>query len=211
MLARFHRGFHNLALTWSITSRTRTRFPPEDHCINPVFPALDDLDRPSSLEWVCQTNMNIKPYLKFCVDLVNDDVAVPPTKTEVTLETLVLCFFFHLAGMNFDSPFESNDSCVQPIQRIACITYFPQGAARCPPWTASTYLRPCPGMNRTCDVDCCDVSDQCVYNHTVTLLEGGTITQRAYVDADAPSAIFPKSGARRCVTTSTLLMQMGSA
>jgi len=198
----------------------------ENYCINPVLPALDDLDRLSTLEWVCQSNADVKPYLKFCADVVDYDIAVPPANSEVTLETLVVdqdnnassMFFYHLAGMSleaweFKNASESNNKCVQSIQEIACNTYFPKGAEGCTPGTASTYLRPCKSvcqeMIRSCDVDCCDESVQCMFNHTVSLLEGETVTQRGYVDADAPSAICTGSAAKPSASPSALLFFLG--
>ena len=147
------------ALLFDVEHYSTNAFRHEKYCINPVFQALDDFDQLSRLEWVCQTKVNIKLYHRFFADVVYKEVAVPRANSEATFENLESdqdnnassMISFHLAGMNlesweFQNPSESNNRFVQSVQRVACNTYFPKGAAGCTPKSASTYFSGCPDM-----------------------------------------------------------------
>ena len=46
----------------------------QNHCVNPVFPALFDLDRLETLTWQCQPVAFIQKNMRFCQDVVDYDV-----------------------------------------------------------------------------------------------------------------------------------------
>lgn len=177
----------------------------QNHCVNPVFPALFDLDRLETLTWQCQPVAFIQKNMRFCQDVVDYDVALP-VKSDGTVIASVLeqdsnastMFFYHLAGLNMDAwefkdPAKTGNECVSSIKRLVCSTYFPRSEVDCTPGAVATYLRPCRSVCEdyriSCDVECCDESVSCVFNHTVSLINGSTLTQRGYVDADEPSQL----------------------
>lgn len=180
----------------------------QKNCINPVFPALDDLGRLSLLSWECRGQTEITSYLNFCKGVVDYNVSLP-TGDDVSAQVATqenaaaTMYFYHLAGMNFESweyknPATAN-SCVQEVWKLACYTYFPKSASGCSSGSSANYLRPCKSSCESyvsaCGAECCDESIQCVFNHTVSLLGGGVTTQTGYFDAEAPSNFCTGSGA----------------
>eukprot|EP00403_Amphidinium_massartii_P010483 CAMPEP_0178423110 /NCGR_PEP_ID=MMETSP0689_2-20121128/27521_1 /TAXON_ID=160604 /ORGANISM="Amphidinium massartii, Strain CS-259" /LENGTH=150 /DNA_ID=CAMNT_0020044697 /DNA_START=400 /DNA_END=849 /DNA_ORIENTATION=- len=114
-------------------------------------------------------------------------------------------FFYHLAGMNlepwdYQEPGLTSDSCVQAVWKMSCMTHFPRAPAACSSGQQAGYLRPCRNVCeeyvQACSVSCCDESVQCVFDHTVSLVEGGSVATSGYADILGPSAQCTGAGRR---------------
>lgn len=178
------------------------------YCINPAFPALNDLSTLEQATWVATTHSAVMPYLSFCKDPVNYDPALPsPADASGTPlnelaqkqeDAAVTAYFYHLSGMGFDGwdyPEPSQaDECIQAVWKMACFTYFPRSQPGVSEGAATAYLRPCSSTcenyKSKCAVECCDESTQCVFSHTAALLgTNQTVNTQGYVNAQAPSAL----------------------
>lgn len=194
----------------------------KNRCINPVFPGLEDLHRLSEGVWYCSTLRKTAPSMGFCRGAINYDPAVPAPETpgEQSIATLVkkqdsaasTMFFYHLAGLglepwDYQKPGESNNPCVESIWRMACYTYFPRAQGSCEEGAVSEYLRPCQSSCqnyvRSCSVECCDESVQCVFEHTKALTPTTFVTTSGYVPHDGPSTLC--TGTARRSASSRLL------
>lgn len=197
----------------------------QNNCLNPLFPGLTDLSMLESSAWQCQSHSKVRKYLQFCEPAVNYDVAVPSPNSSTSLQQLVeaqekaavTMYFYHLAGMNMEPqehkhPESSGSECVKSVWMMVCNTYFPKAEAGCRDGQGSTYLRPCKNVCgaylQACDVRCCDEGTQCVFDHKVSLAEGGTLQLTGYNDNLGPSAYCTggtgwdnNSGARRATGT----------
>merc|ERR1719473_1531598 len=83
---------------------------------------------------------------------------------------------------------------------MVCHTYFPKAEAGCQRGEATAYLRPCKNVCsnyvEACGVQCCDESVQCVFEHTVALLDGGEEVTTGYVDELGPAAACTGAASR---------------
>lgn len=177
----------------------------QNNCINPVFPGMQDMARLASFQYQCQPNLAVAPYLQFCNGAVNYDVAVPsPAENTTSLEIVLgaqddaaaTMYYYHLSGMkiepwDYHHPAEADNACVRSVWSMVCHTYFPKAEAGCQRGQATPHLRPCKNVCgayvEACGVQCCDESVQCVFEHTVALLEGGQEVTSGYVDELGPS------------------------
>jgi len=174
-----------------------------NNCINPLFPGLTDLSILQASGWQCQSHSNVRRHMQFCEPIVNYDVSIP-NRSSTSLQHLVRAqekaavtmYYYHLAGMNLEPQEHKNPQnsgeCVQAIWTMVCNTYFPKAEAGCQDGQGSNYLRPCKNVCgwylQACDVSCCDEGTQCVFDHTVSLAEGGTAQLSGYSDNLGPSA-----------------------
>mmetsp|Transcript_108102 Transcript_108102/g.304507 ORF Transcript_108102/g.304507 Transcript_108102/m.304507 type:complete len:557 (-) Transcript_108102:70-1740(-) len=197
----------------------------QNFCINPLFPGLGDLPRLEAISWQCPPNADMASYMSFCKEAVKYSPAIPsPNSTSALLETLVKAqddaastmFFYHLSGLGYEpwdyqEPHKSTDPCVRASWLLTCYTYFPKAAAGCQSSEKSAYFRPCrtpcESYLAACNVECCDESPQCVFQHTVEVGGGNSLVQTGYVDATAPSALCTgMSGARGLSAPITLIL-----
>mmetsp|Transcript_18896 Transcript_18896/g.54675 ORF Transcript_18896/g.54675 Transcript_18896/m.54675 type:complete len:543 (-) Transcript_18896:21-1649(-) len=184
----------------------------ENNCVKPIFPGLFELPALDSMVWQCGTHSQVSDFLDFCKEIVKYDPALKsPTSTQF-VEQLVReqdgnaseVYFYHLSGLGYDAqehfdPANSRDPCVQEVWRMACFTYFPKVQAGCQPGQPSPYLRPCRDTCEryvsACQVECCDESVQCAFQHQV--FDAGVATSKVetgYVNVDGPSAVCTGSG-----------------
>eukprot|EP00927_Polykrikos_kofoidii_P035693 TRINITY_DN3023_c0_g1_i2.p1 TRINITY_DN3023_c0_g1~~TRINITY_DN3023_c0_g1_i2.p1 ORF type:complete len:574 (-),score=63.23 TRINITY_DN3023_c0_g1_i2:63-1784(-) len=179
----------------------------ENACINPLFPGINDLPRLEAMPWQCQTNVVAKSYMNFCKDAIIYDPALPsPNGTSAPMNLIVKAqddaastmFFFHLSGLGYDAwdhpaPQNSSDPCVRQVWKMVCFTYFPKSDAGCASGSETPYRRPCgsccANYLRACEVECCDESPKCTFEHHVDLGDGKSLVQTGYPDVEAPSAL----------------------
>eukprot|EP00406_Dinophysis_acuminata_P065455 CAMPEP_0179288844 /NCGR_PEP_ID=MMETSP0797-20121207/40991_1 /TAXON_ID=47934 /ORGANISM="Dinophysis acuminata, Strain DAEP01" /LENGTH=215 /DNA_ID=CAMNT_0020997821 /DNA_START=16 /DNA_END=659 /DNA_ORIENTATION=+ len=174
----------------------------QNYCINPIFPGLEALPHLEATVWQAQRVDVMRPFLRFCRDVVNYNPAVPSPNATVALASVVkeqekaavTAYYYHLAGMNieaadFKKPEESNDACLKSVWKMVCNTYFPRATIGNNVGAPSAYVRPCKNVcenyMEACNVKCCDESAKCVFEHTVSLAEGASnaTLQSGYVDA----------------------------
>jgi len=206
----------------------------QNNCINPLFPGLTDLAMLESSAWQCQSHSKVRNYLQFCEPVVNYDVAVLSPNASAPLQELVAAqekaavtmYVMHLAGMNMEAqeykhPETTSDQCVKSVWTMVCNTYFPKAEAGCKSGQRSSYLRPCKNVCgaylQACDVRCCDEGTRCVFEHQVSLAEGGSTTLTGYSDDLGPSASCTggtnwdnNSGSQRATGTAALGLILAS-
>lgn len=174
-------------------------------CINPLFPALEDLSRLESLKWQCLPKHKVMNSMTFCQAAVNYDVAVPiPGDEGGTIssvvrkqeEAAITQFVFHLQGMGIEfwdhrRPEESGDPCVESVWKMVCYSYFPKGEPLCQEGQETKYMRPCQSSCQNylkfCGVECCDESVKCVFDHTQHVSTTAAVTTKGYIPHDAPN------------------------
>lgn len=202
----------------------------QNFCTNPLTPGLNDLPRLELIGWQCTARGNATAFMDFCRDVVYYDPALPsPNRTATTLSALVksqddaasTMFFYHLSGMGYDAwdhqnPGQDADHCVRSIHRMVCYTYFPKAEAGCGHGQPTTYKRPCRNACTSylehCNIECCDESPQCVFQHHIDTGVGVSMLQTGYVDEMGPSAMCTggalerRSGAQRGAGASILLL-----
>jgi hypothetical protein len=195
-------------LLYSTNVVCRRRF-----CINPIFPGLEDMIHLEQRQWFCADMLKVRSLMGFCRDAVDYAVALPlPVEPVVDLAAIVAemddaattAFMYHLAGMGleaWDYPEPQHaDSCVRSVWLSLCHTFFPrQSIPNCPMGTPSEYLRPCQSSChnyiKACNVECCDESVQCVFQHTKSwgFTQTGkakhVITQTGFAPHDGPSSL----------------------
>jgi len=184
-------------------------FCSKKHCINPVFPGMEDLNRLQEAHWTCNSWKNVNQHMHFCSNAVDYDPAIPahrPGEGSANLKDLVVyqdnaaatMYNFHLAGLGLDvwdyTKPEYKDDCIKSIWRMACFTYFPRAEAGCQDGAYSNYIRPCKSSCqnyvRACGVECCDESVQCVFEHHRFLKgKNRSMTTHGYADHDGPSSL----------------------
>lgn len=177
----------------------------ENNCIHPVFPGLSDLELLESFEWQCTPSSDVREYLTFCKDAVNYDASIPNPNQTTDLRALVqaqdtaavTAYVYHMAGMNleahkFKNPEDSDNDCVRQTWMLICHTYFPKAQAGCTAGTSSPYMRPCKNVCEryvdACQVRCCDESAKCVFEATISMVDGSLKTETAYVDKEGPAS-----------------------
>lgn len=175
----------------------------KNYCINPVFPALEELPLLEEATWECSTHADVREYLSFCQAPVIYQPSLPsPSAGKVSVASLVqkqedaaaTSYFYHLSAMGLEpweykEPWKPGTSdCVAAVHRMVCFTFFPRAPAGCAKGSKSKYMRPCASTCgnylKSCNVECCDNSAQCVFTHTekrpgtnVSLLQTGYVSQ----------------------------------
>merc|ERR1719272_676902 len=141
--------------------------------------------------------------MHFCKNAVTYDPALPAVSD--SLKRLVqrqdnaaaTTFYYHLYALGFEAwdyqkPEFAND-CIKSIWRMACYTYFPRAQVGTMDGAYTKYIRPCQSscMNyvRTCGVECCDESVQCVFSHTKAISHTQNVTSEGYLPHDGPSTL----------------------
>lgn len=173
----------------------------QNRCLNPAFPAMNDMPKLEKFVWECSSEGAIKPYLDFCKDAIHYDAALPSPKTGQGMDSLVnaqdeaalTMFFQHVSAMGFEAWEYSNPSqsspCVKSVWQMVCYTYFPKQQAGCKPGEATQYYRPCRDCCehylQACSVECCDESTACVFQTASST--GIQMIETGYVDAVGPS------------------------
>jgi len=178
----------------------------QNACVNPITPGLNDLARLELIAWQCVNSSLPRQYLTFCKKAINYETVLPaPNASGLTVDVMIKAqedaaatsYFYHLNAMGYDpwenaDPSKAVDPCVRKAWELACFTYFPKAVAGCRPGESTPYLRPCmdtcSDFMQSCNVECCDESPQCVFNHTV-VVNGVSMLQTGYVDADGPAAL----------------------
>jgi len=176
------------------------------NCINPLFPAMEDLGRLEKQKWVCQDRQKFVFQLSFCRDAVHwpSALIVPEEEEGDTVSALIqkqeqmaiTMYAYHLSGLGIEywdhtRPWEEVDPCILSIWRLVCGTYFPQQEPNCKAGQETKYLRPCKdGCQNyidTCGVECCDESVQCVFEHKQYVNMSSKVTSTGYVNRNSPS------------------------
>lgn len=178
------------------------------HCINPIFPGLEDLGRLSQSPWFCSSLFKARAHMGFCKAAINYDPSFPLAEgaAQQSLEDIVKrqdgdaakMFMYHLSGMgleawDYSKPEFSDDDCVKSVWRMVCYTYFPRAPIGCQDGMQVPYMRPCrsscQNYIKTCGVECCDESVQCVFTHTKELSPTQMVTTSGYLPHDGPSTL----------------------
>ncbi|CEM39643.1 unnamed protein product [Vitrella brassicaformis CCMP3155] len=170
------------------------------YCINPIFPALEDLSLlESHKDYTCMDYTTHGSAMRFCGDVVDYDFGLRAGVVNVSAADgqAVTTFAYHLGGMGIDfwehtEPWESADDCIKHVWRLSCYTYFPKCEAGVTPGGSTAYLRPCRSSCQNyvkhCGVECCDESVQCRFTHTKALPDGSLLQTQGYVDHAGPSS-----------------------
>lgn len=194
------------------------------NCINPIFPAMEDLRRMEASQLQCQPSHETKKHMKFCKNAVYYDVALPsPNKTSKNVSDVVLMqdnaaatsYYYHLAGMNVDAwdnrePENGDDECTKSIWRMVCNTYFPRAQAGCKKGEPTKHLRPCKNVCasylQACSVECCDESVKCNWNEKIALVDGTEAVSSGYHDEAGPSAYCTGGASRKSPSVFALIL-----
>lgn len=218
-------------------SYTQNAFCKPHKCVNPLFPGLNDLRRLELLEWQCVSHDEVKDHLGFCQGAINYIPALPSLSSSTSMlnrtdanltsegvsslvhvqdDAASTMFFYHLYAMGYEAwehprPASSDDACVQAVWKMVCYTYFPRVETACQAGTLSAYKRPCRGSCEhylmACNVECCDESPRCVFDHEATDSRGQSTRQAGgYVDMLGPSAHCTGSGSSRLRIPAALLV-----
>jgi len=183
----------------------------KNNCINPIFPGMEDLHRLQQASWITSSLQKVAPSMGFCKNAITYDPALPAPNGE-SVKQLVqrqdnaasTMFYYHATGLgleawDYQKPELASD-CVQSIWRMTCFTYFPRAEIGSQDGAISQFIRPCQSscMNyvRSCAVECCDESVQCVFSHTKAISATQKVTSEGYVPHDGPSSMCT-GGTRR--------------
>jgi len=183
------------------------------YCVNPIFPGLEDLHRLDGVKWVSAKLSKTAPTMNFCRGAINYNPALPLGSVQMSLaevvkkqeQAAITMYTYHLSGMGLEfwdhtKPEYDDDDCIKAVWRMTCYTYFPKAQVGTKEGQESAYLRPCQSSCynyiRACQVECCDESVQCVFEHEKQLSSTKRITQTGYIQTDGPSSVCT-GGARR--------------
>jgi len=176
------------------------------NCINPVFPGMEDLHRLQQAKFVCSSLQKTSQHMGFCRNAITYDPGLPvPSGGSASVKKMVqrqdnaasTMFYFHLSGLgleawDYQKPEFAND-CVKSIWRMVCYTYFPRAEIGCQDGAFTNYIRPCQSSCqnyvRSCGVECCDESVQCVFSHKKSISPSQTVTTEGYLPHDGPSSL----------------------
>jgi hypothetical protein len=164
------------------------------YCINPVIPGLDALVQLDTLGWIKYPVAETGGYLSFCKHFITYDFALPVMNTshqwnftgntmkdrvDAQEQLASNLYFFHLSAMGleaWDYPTPEKDTflphgpCVEQVARMACFTYLPMANPAVANGANTRYIKPCrsscQNYVRTCQVNCCDDSVQCVFDRS---------------------------------------------
>jgi hypothetical protein len=210
------------------------------YCIDPVFPGLDQLELLEDRSWKKYEHKLFGDYFKFCRNFIDYDFALPiinrahtwnvtgnSTQDLISTQEALAAklYFYHLSAMgleawDYQTPEKEVDlphgPCAKQVARMACFTYLPMANPLVQAGMSTRYIRPCKSTCenyvKTCQVDCCDDSVQCVFDRKeqvvpdrVDLVFTAALQIKSgYLDYDGPSAMCT-GGARRIVAVPTLL------
>lgn len=176
----------------------------QNFCIDPVFPALPAITALQEKTYQCQKGTQVtRSMLHFCYEQVNYEFGLPrPGVGEDNANTAdiaknqeqeaITYYAYHLAGMGYEfwenrEPSRISDPCVRAVWRLTCFTFFP----KCNEVEDGKYMRPCrsscENYLKECNVECCDESVSCIFDHTQVLTDGSSNKAAGYVDHDGPS------------------------
>jgi len=173
------------------------------HCVNPVFPGMEDLQRLEQSVWMTSSLRQTSPSMRFCKAAVDYDPALPATTDEIQRlvqrqdDAAATTFYYHVFALGMEAwdhqePWKGSD-CVKSIWRMACYTYFPRAEVGTMNGAYSKYVRPCQSSCsnyvRQCGVECCDESVQCVFSHTKAISNTQNVTSEGYSPHDGPSSL----------------------
>jgi len=196
-------GIHKEVFTTNAVCRQK-------YCVNPIFPGLEDLGTlaSSDKQYICEHYDAVASAMSFCKGVVNYDVGLPsppqnvakeiPTIVNEQEQHAITNYAYHLAGMGIEAwdetePWNSNDDCIQSVWRMTCYTYFPKCDVDSEPGKETKYLRPCgstcANYIKSCGVECCDESVQCVFEHERPAPGGSMVKTEGYVAHSGPSSL----------------------
>merc|ERR1719262_701251 len=197
------------------------------YCVNPIFPGLEDLHSLSEAKWVAASLQEAQPTMSFCRGAVNYNPAVPAPSggagakladlVKKQEQAAITMYGFHLAGMGIEMwdhtrPSEDSDDCVKSVWRMVCYSYFPKAAVGKKPGEETEYMRPCQSSCqnyiRSCGVECCDESVQCVFEHTKTISATEAVKTTGYEPHDGPSSLCTGSARSSTKTSLPLLLAL---
>lgn len=182
-------------------------------CVNPVFPGLEDLRTLERQQYNCRAQHEVSAAMSFCQSAVTYDVAIPapeggakevPQLVREQEQLAMTMYAYHLSGMGIEfwdntDPW-AGDDCTHAVWRMVCYTYFPKCELNAEPGNPSTYLRPCQSSChnylKSCNVECCDESVQCVFEHSKQESDGTTFVQTGYVPHSGPSSLCTGAASR---------------
>lgn len=187
----------------------------KNNCINPVFPGMEDMHRLEQVKWISSTLQKTAPSMAFCRSAISYDPALPVPNDSTAVKDLVqkqdnaasTAFYYHVAGLgmeawDYQKPEEADD-CIKSIWRMVCFTYFPRAELGVVEGGFSTYIRPCrsscTNYVRMCNVECCDESVQCSFEHEKSISPTQIVKTQGYIPHDGPSSLC--TGAARRSTT----------
>eukprot|EP00451_Oxyrrhis_marina_P001133 CAMPEP_0204271426 /NCGR_PEP_ID=MMETSP0468-20130131/19846_1 /ASSEMBLY_ACC=CAM_ASM_000383 /TAXON_ID=2969 /ORGANISM="Oxyrrhis marina" /LENGTH=469 /DNA_ID=CAMNT_0051247095 /DNA_START=131 /DNA_END=1540 /DNA_ORIENTATION=- len=173
----------------------------KNNCINPVFPGLEQMTVNQNKEWTCADRSNASATMDFCKGLIDYDFALPAGDTVAgirTQETAALTqYFFHISAMGIDAwgARSVQGECYQSIQKMTCWSMFPKCAEGKKAGEKTAYVKPCmsscQNYVRACNVECCDESVQCVFEHKKLINSTNgtvvTVTTTGYDANEGPS------------------------
>mmetsp|Transcript_62122 Transcript_62122/g.115244 ORF Transcript_62122/g.115244 Transcript_62122/m.115244 type:complete len:248 (+) Transcript_62122:124-867(+) len=197
---------------------TTNAFCRQKFCINPVFPGLDQFQELEEMRFVKYLEAQVKPHLEFCRPFLDYDPGLPAStesgisvmdKAQQQDKAASKLYFYHLSGMGiepWDHP-RPNEllhteyrGCARAVARMVCFTMFPQGPVYASNGSSMTYVRPCKSSCQNyleaCQVECCDNSPTCVFEHETTLQNGTILIDSGYVDRMGPSKFCTGMGHR---------------
>jgi len=124
-------------------------------------------------------------------DKVQDVVALVKAQEKAA----ITAYAYHLSGLGWEHwdhtrPAEEDDDCIKSIWKMVCYTYFPKAQKGCKTGQATNYLRPChsscKNYVKACQVECCDESVQCTFQHDKPINKTSVLQTKGYVARDGP-------------------------
>lgn len=178
----------------------------EEKCVNPIYPALEDMQELLREEFTCSNLEDVSGFLDFCKKAIDYHPALPVPATSMAMGDIVkqqerraaTAYFFHLGGLGLEAwdatqPWSQGDPCLETIWRLSCWTLFPRAKADCKAGEKMPYVRPCQSscLNyiKACGVQCCDESVDCVFEHTTPINATAVVKTVGYVEEMGPSSV----------------------
>mmetsp|Transcript_18128 Transcript_18128/g.43562 ORF Transcript_18128/g.43562 Transcript_18128/m.43562 type:complete len:475 (+) Transcript_18128:57-1481(+) len=198
----------------------------QQNCINPVFPAVEELARNRNKKWKCAARKNAVANLDFCKPFVTYDFALPADEADPDTAArkqegqAVTHYFFHVNALGMDAWLEKDGDgdCNLSIKRLVCWSFFPRCEEGKKDGEESIYLRPCASSCQnyisSCGVECCDESVQCVFEHKKSVNTTGgkprTITTQGYEAQMGPNALCTGASGSRSIFAALVLPVLGT-
>lgn len=173
------------------------------HCVNPVFPGMEDLQFLEQAPWIASSLGKTRPSMHFCRNAVDYDPALPASSDSIERivqrqdNSAATTYYYHVYALGLDAwdykePQYASD-CIKSVWRMACFTYFPRAEVGIMDGAYSKYIRPCQSSCqnylRTCGVECCDESVQCVFSHNRAISPTQNVSSSGYLPHDGPSSL----------------------
>lgn len=178
----------------------------KSRCINPLFPAMEDMSRLETQKYAMVPLQKVQPALSFCQKAITYNPALPKPEgdakpaigalAKIMEHQAITMYVYHLQGMGVEfwdhrDPGSGSNECLKTVWRMVCYTYFPKAEASANEGEESRYQRPCKSSCfnyvKECKIECCDESVQCVFEHNQTINATAMIQTKGYVAHDAPS------------------------